>query len=74
MDCIRTIPEPAVIVLNGTSIGANPAKDPVYREVGNNAQMDTIYFKPSYIDNFNITGGYCTNYIYSYFYLALSPG
>ena len=74
MDCIRTKPEPAAIVLKDTSIGTNPARDPVYRTVGNDAQMDTIFFKPSYLDNFNITGGYCTNNHNSYFYLALSPG
>ena len=74
MDCTRTKLEPAAIVLKETSIGTNRARDPVYRSVENDPEMDTIFFKPSYLDNFNITEGYCTNSRNSYFYLALSPG
>ena len=74
MDCTRTKPEPVAIVLNGTSIGTNPERDPVYRIIENDSQQDTIFFKPYYMDNLSITGGYCTNEHNSYFYLALSPG
>ena len=43
MDCIRTKPEPAVIVLNGTSIGTNPARDPVYQSIENDEEINTVF-------------------------------